>query len=179
MANRRMTSRHITSTVQFTSMSAGARALYLHLMDESDDDGIAVGAMIIRMANLRNRDLDTLIENGYVIPLEGTPEKERIVYITHWHECNVYKYPIVASKYRENLLLTLPDRKNRLFKTKNDSSQPTDTSEDKSETDIEIREEKASEAKPSEVRKGRGVGEGKPFTSVEPDFDEELPFGRT
>ena len=38
MANRRMTSRHITSTVQFTAMPAGARALYLHLMDESDDD---------------------------------------------------------------------------------------------------------------------------------------------
>lgn len=181
MANRRMTSRHITSTVQFTSMSAGARALYLHLMDESDDDGIVVGAIIIRMANLRNRDLDTLIANGYVVPLEGTPEKERIVYITHWHDCNVYKYPIVASKYRENLLLTLPDRKNRLFKLKTDSSQPTDIGKDKADTDREIGEAKASEAKPSEERKRRGVGEGKPNMSIEPDvyLDDELPFGRT
>ena len=176
MANRRMTSRHITSTVQFTSMSAGARALYLHLMDESDDDGIAVGAMIIRMANLRNRDLDTLIENGYVIPLEGTPKKERIVYITHWHECNVYKYPIVASKYRENLLLTLPDSKNRLFKLKTDPSQPTDTGKDK--TDREIGKDKASEAKPGEVRKRGDARGGKPLTSNDPDdYDpDELPF---
>ncbi len=126
MANRRMTSRHITSTVQFTSMSAGARALYLHLMDESDDDGIVVGAIIIRMANLRNRDLDTLIDNGYVVPLVDTPDKERVVYITHWHDCNTYKHPIVPSKYRNNLLMTMPDIKNRLFKAKTDNSLPTD-----------------------------------------------------
>jgi len=126
MANRRMTSRHITSTVKFTSMPTGARALYLHLNDESDDDGIVVGAMIIRMANCRNRDLDVLIENGYVIPLVDTPKKERIVYITHWHDCNSYKHPIIPSQYRNNLLLTLPDIKNRLFKAKTDTSLPTD-----------------------------------------------------
>ena len=174
MANRRMTSRHITSTVQFTSMPVGARALYLHLMDESDDDGVVVGAMIIRMANLRNRDLDTLIENGYVVPLVDTPKKERIVYITHWHDCNTYRYPIPPSKYRENLLLTLPNIKNRLFKAKTGDFLPTDTSEDKTET----RKDKASEAKPREVRKGRGVGEGKPNPSIDPnDYpDEVLPF---
>lgn len=118
MANRRMTSRHVTSTVQFTSMSAGARALYLHLNDESDDDGIVIGAIIIRMANCRNRDLDVLIENGYVVPLVDTPKKERVVYIRHWHDYNSYKHPIVASKYRDNLIKTLPDIKNRLFTAK-------------------------------------------------------------
>jgi hypothetical protein len=82
MANRRMTSRHITSTVQFTAMPAGARALYLHLMDESDDDGIVVGAIIIRMANLRNRDLDALIDNGYVVPLVDTPD---FINLNGWH----------------------------------------------------------------------------------------------
>jgi len=126
MANRRMTSRHITSTVQFTSMSAGARALYLHLNDESDDDGIAIGAMIIRMANCRNKDLDALIENGYVVELVDTPTKERVVYITHWHDCNTYKHPITPSKYRNNLLMTIPNIKNRLFKAKTDDSRPTD-----------------------------------------------------
>lgn len=126
MANRRMTSRHITSTVQFTSMSAGARALYLHLNDESDDDGIVSGAMIIRMANCRNKDLDVLIENGYVVELVDTPVKERVVYITHWHDCNTYKHPIIPSKYRDNLLMTIPNIKNRLFKAKTDDSRPTD-----------------------------------------------------
>ena len=118
MANRRMTSRHVTSTVQFTSMSAGARALYLHLNDESDDDGIVIGAIIIRMANCRNRDLDVLIENGYVVPLVDTPKKERVVYIRHWHDCNTYRHPIIPSKYRNNLIKTLPDIENRLFKAK-------------------------------------------------------------
>ena len=118
MANRRMTSRHVTSTVQFTAMSAGARALYLHLNDESDDDGIVIGAIIIRMANCRNRDLDVLIENGYVVPLVDTPAKERVVYIRHWHDFNTYRHPIIPSKYRDNLLKTLPDIKNRLFTAK-------------------------------------------------------------
>jgi hypothetical protein len=158
-------------------MSAGARALYLHLMDESDDDGIVVGAIIIRMANLRNRDLDTLIENGYVTPLKDTPPKERVVYITHWHDCNTYRYKIVPSKYRDNLLLTLPDIKNRLFKTKTEDSLPTETGEEKEDKETETREEKASEAKPREVRKGRGVGEGKPLRIIDPYDGEDLPFG--
>lgn len=125
MAQKRMSSKAVTSTVQFTSMPAGARALYWHLNDESDEDGIVDGAMVIRMANCRNRDLDTLIENGYAIPLKGTPPKERVVYLTHWHYLNSYKHPITPSRYRDNLLLTMPDSKNRLFKAKTDNILPT------------------------------------------------------
>lgn len=173
MAQKRMSSKNVTSTVQFTSMPMGARTLYWHLNDESDEDGIADGAMVIRMANCRNRDLDILIENGYAVPLKGTPKKERIVFLPYWHYLNTYKHPITPSRYRFNLLMTLPDIENRLFKVKDGTFLPPGQ--------VSVGEVSQDQDRTGEDRLGDGRGglEGKEEEREKYGFpyDEDLPFG--
>ena len=168
MAQKRMSSKVVTSTVEFTSMPTGARTLYWHLNDESDEDGVVDGAMVIRMANCRNKDLDILIEKGYAIPLKGTPPKERVVFLPYWHYLNTYKHPIYPSRYRKHLLMTLPNIENRLFKVKDGTFLP-------------LGEDRAGEVKIGEARLGEGRGglEGKEEGRETYGFpyDEELPFG--
>lgn len=122
MAQKRMVSDNICDTVTFTEMSASARALYLHLHCASDEDGCCNGAKVLKSAKLRNSALDELIKNGYAIPLVNTPPKERIVYLTDWHNLNRYKHVLNnAPVYRKQLVETIPDIQNALFEAKNDT----------------------------------------------------------
>lgn len=122
MAQKRMVSDNICDTVTFTEMSASARALYLHLHCASDEDGCCNGAKVLKSAKLRNSALDELIKNGYAIPLVNTPPKERIVYLTDWHNLNRYRHALNnAPVYRKQLLETMPNIENALFEAKNDT----------------------------------------------------------
>ena len=81
MANRRMFSKSVTDTDQFQSMELSAQALYFHLGMHADDEGFVGNPLsVTRMVGSSSVDLNTLTENGYLIPLD------RGVYlITDWH----------------------------------------------------------------------------------------------
>ena len=120
MAQKRMVSDSICDTVTFCDMSASARALYLHLHCASDEDGCCNGAQVLRNAKLRANALDELIKNGYAIPLVNTPPKDRVIYLADWHNLNRYHHDLnTAPRYRTQLLETIPDIENALFKAKN------------------------------------------------------------
>ena len=71
MAKRRMFSPDITGTDIFTDMKLSAQALYFHLGLHADDDGF-VGSpkQTARGIGASIKDIDTLINNGFVIPFD-------------------------------------------------------------------------------------------------------------
>ena len=79
MANRRMFSRTVIESDPFLSLPATAQALYFHLSMEADDDGFCGCPMrTAKAVGCRKRDLDSLIQAGFLIDFSG------VVLIKHW-----------------------------------------------------------------------------------------------
>ena len=68
MARRRMFSLDVVDTDKFACMSKDARYLYYELGVRADDDGFIGSPMrIIKMTESTTKDLDELIDNGFII----------------------------------------------------------------------------------------------------------------
>ena len=106
MAKRRMFSPDITGTDIFTDMRLSAQALYFHLGLHADDDGF-VGSpkQTARGIGASIKDIDTLIDNGFVIPFD-----DGVVVITHWRAQNSIRAdrytPTVYQNYYKLLEIT-------------------------------------------------------------------------
>lgn len=80
MAERRMFSKSVIDDDKFIDMKISAQYLYFHLAMRADDDGFVNGTKrIIRMIKCKEKDLDELIENGFVIAFESG-----VIAIRHW-----------------------------------------------------------------------------------------------
>ena len=80
MANRRMFSKEITNTDRFQSLKLSAQALYFHLGMNADDDGFVGNPLSITKAiDASSRDLEKLVENGYLLPF-----KDGVYLISDW-----------------------------------------------------------------------------------------------
>ena len=81
MANRRLFSKNVLYSDKFSALSHDVAKLYIYMMLEADDDGF-IGHMrqIIKMAEVENTALDTLIDCGFVIRF-----RSGVCVITHWH----------------------------------------------------------------------------------------------
>ena len=85
MANRRMMSKTVIETDDFIEMSLQAQALYFHFLLKADDDGfVGNPKSIMRLINSSDKDLQELIEKGFVIRFENG-----VLVIRHW---NVHNY---------------------------------------------------------------------------------------
>lgn len=116
MANKRMGTRLITGTIDFLNLPKAAQALYQQCTNESDDDGIVDARLIMRVGNFRKRDLEALISSGYVRLINA---EKSIVWVTNWQRYNTIKPGRgTPSIYRDDLLRSVPDIKNALFKPK-------------------------------------------------------------
>lgn len=69
MGNRRMISKTITQTHRFLQMPLEVQALYFHLIQNSDDDGIVEAFPIVRMIGASEDSLKLLQAKAFIKPL--------------------------------------------------------------------------------------------------------------
>ena len=106
MAARRMFSKTITDSDAFLDLPLTAQALYFHLSMQADDDGFVNNCRKIqRMVGCDHDDMQTLIDNGFLISFESG-----IVVIAHWKIHNYiqkdrYK-PTVYAEEKAQLTMT-------------------------------------------------------------------------
>lgn len=87
MAERRMFTKKVTDDDNFTSLSASAQALYLHLMMSADDDGFnnQISISMFR-AHASVSDLEALLEKRYLYQFENG-----VIVIKHWRMANALR----------------------------------------------------------------------------------------
>ena len=84
MAERRMFSKTIIDSDRFLDMPLSAQLLYFQLTMRADDDGfVDKPRTITRMIGAGRDDMETLIENGYILRFDSG-----IVVIKHWRVHN-------------------------------------------------------------------------------------------
>ena len=80
MANRRLISKTVIYSDQFSDLPSEAQRLYLYMILEADDDGF-IGHMrqVLMIADSDKAALEVLKVNGFVIEF-----KSRVCVISHW-----------------------------------------------------------------------------------------------
>lgn len=100
MGNRRMISKTVTQTHRFLRLPLEAQALYFHLIQNCDDDGVVEAFPIIRMIGANEDNLGLLVVKRFVKPLND----EMVYFVVDFHEQNtVRKDRYVPSIYKELL----------------------------------------------------------------------------
>lgn len=120
MASRRMFSRRITDSSRFVRMPLSAQALYFHLGQHADDDGVVEAYPVMRMIGANEDDLRMLILKEFVIPLNN----DYVSYLPDWMEHNKIRADRKEdSLYIDLLLQVVPDAEIRQAKPSYYSSQ--------------------------------------------------------
>lgn len=113
MASRRMFSRRITDSSRFVRMPLSAQALYFHLGQHADDDGVVESYPVMKMIGANEDDLRMLILKEFVIPLNN----DYVSYLPDWVEHNKIRADRKEdSLYIDLLLQVVPDAEIRQAK---------------------------------------------------------------
>ena len=113
MASRRMFSRRITDSSRFVRMPLSAQALYFHLGQHADDDGVVESYPVMKMIGANEDDLRMLILKEFVIPLNN----DYVSYLPDWMEHNKIRADRKEdSLYIDLLLQVVPDAEIRQAK---------------------------------------------------------------
>ena len=100
MGNRRMISKTVTQTQRFLRLPLEAQALYFHLIQNCDDDGVVEAYPIIRMIGASEDNLSLLVVKRFVKPLN----EEMVYFVVDFHEQNtVRKDRYTPSIYKDLL----------------------------------------------------------------------------
>lgn len=100
MGNRRMISKTVTQTHRFLRLPLEAQALYFHLIQNCDDDGVVEAFPILRMIGASEDGLGLLVIKQFVKPLND----EMVYFVVDFHEQNVIrKDRYTPSVYKELL----------------------------------------------------------------------------
>lgn len=100
MGNRRMISKTVTQTHRFLRLPLEAQALYFHLIQNCDDDGVVEAFPILRMIGANEDNLGLLVIKQFVKPLND----EMVYFVVDFHEQNtVRKDRYIPSIYKELL----------------------------------------------------------------------------
>ena len=87
MAERRMLSKKITDHDNFTSLSASAQALYMHLNLSADDDGFCNQVSLAMFkAHAGAQDLEALIDRHYLMRFDSG-----VILVKHWRMMNTLR----------------------------------------------------------------------------------------
>lgn len=70
MGNRRMISKTVTQTQRFLQMPLEAQALYFHLIQNTDDDGIVEAFPVVRMIGASEDSLKLLQMKNFIAPID-------------------------------------------------------------------------------------------------------------
>lgn len=113
MASRRMFSRRITDSSRFVRMPLSAQALYFHLGQHADDDGVVESYPVMKMIGANEDDLRILILKEFIIPLNN----DYVSYLPDWMEHNKIRADRKEdSLYIDLLLQVVPDAEIRQAK---------------------------------------------------------------
>ena len=108
MADRRMFSKAITNSAKFLKMPLETQALYFHLAQNADDDGVAEGFSTMRLIGANEDSLRILSAKGYIKILN----EDLVIFIIDWLEHNKIRADRKKnSVYKELLLESVPDVK--------------------------------------------------------------------
>lgn len=100
MGNRRMISKTVTQTQRFLQMPLEAQALYFHLIQNSDDDGVVEAFPVVRMIGASDDSLGLLVIKHFIKPLND----EMVYFVVDFHEQNsIQKHHYKPSRYQELL----------------------------------------------------------------------------
>ena len=100
MGNRRMISKTVTQTHRFLHLPLEAQALYFHLIQNCDDDGVVEAFPILRMIGANEDNLGLLVIKQFVKPLND----EMVYFVVDFHEQNtVRRDRYIPSIYKELL----------------------------------------------------------------------------
>lgn len=105
MGNRRMISKTVTQTHRFLRLPLETQALYFHLIQNSDDDGVVEAFPILRMIGANEDNLGLLVIKEFLKPLND----EMVYFITDFHEQNSIK----KDRYRKSIYHELLDNSNQ------------------------------------------------------------------
>ncbi len=99
MAKRRCFSVDLFENENFLYLSDKAKVLYFGLTLHSDDEGVIINpTAVMRLLKISKRYLEELIENGFVMRVEG------ILVIKHWNLHNhIQPSKKTPSMYRDEL----------------------------------------------------------------------------
>lgn len=106
MGNRRMISKTVTQTQRFLRLPLEAQALYFHLIQNSDDDGVVEAFPVIRMIGVSEDSLGLLVVKDFIRPLN----EEMVYFIVDFHKQNKVRADRkVNSVYVDLLKEVVPD----------------------------------------------------------------------
>lgn len=95
-----MISKTVTQTHRFLRLPLEAQALYFHLIQNCDDDGVVEAFPILRMIGANEDNLGLLVIKQFVKPLND----EMVYFVVDFHEQNIIrKDRYVPSVYKELL----------------------------------------------------------------------------
>ncbi|HFI0694154.1 TPA: DnaD domain protein [Streptococcus suis] len=106
MGNRRMISKTVTQTQRFLRLPLEAQALYFHLIQNSDDDGVVEAFPVVRMIGVSEDSLGLLIVKNFIRPLN----EEMVYFITDFHEQNTVRKDRYSPSIYKHLLEKPPEK---------------------------------------------------------------------
>ena len=105
MGNRRMISKTVTQTQRFLRLPLEAQALYFHLIQNSDDDGVVEAFPVVRMIGVSEDSLGLLIVKEFIRPLND----EMVYFIVDFHEQNTVRKDRYSPSIYKHLLEKPPE----------------------------------------------------------------------
>lgn len=117
MAQRRMIHLKVSESNEFYKLSHSAQAIYLHLNQNADDEGVVNNSETIVLAlKAKKTALYELFNKNFVIPIQ---EKDILV-IKHWFLGNtIQKDRFTQSTYHEDINKYLELGKDKVYRLKN------------------------------------------------------------
>lgn len=106
MGNRRMISKTVTQTQRFLRLPLEAQALYFHLIQNSDDDGVVEAFPVVRMIGVSEDNVSLLIVKDFIRPLNN----EMVFFIVDFHEQNTIKKDRYKKSVYHELLETFKSK---------------------------------------------------------------------
>jgi len=123
MAQRRMIHLKVSESNEFYKLPHGAQALYLHLNQNADDEGVVNNSRTIMLAlRLKKSTLNELLNKNFIIYIE---EKDILV-IKHWYLGNtIQRDRFTQSTYHEDICKYLELGKDKVYRLKNGNKMET------------------------------------------------------
>lgn len=104
MGNRRMISKTVTQTHRFLRLPLEAQALYFHLIQNCDDDGVAEAFPILRMIGANEDNLGLLVIKQFVKPLNDEMVYSRVFKKTGLGTTNEHVYQFKTQQDKRMML---------------------------------------------------------------------------
>lgn len=101
-----MISKTVTQTQRFLRLPLEAQALYFHLIQNTDDDGVVEAFPVVRMIGASEDSLGLLVVKNFIRALN----EEMVYFITDFHEQNTVRKDRYSPSIYKHLLEELPEK---------------------------------------------------------------------